>query len=571
GALPQTKKHAPREWLCDNYYLIDREGKAAFASVKRSARLVAASDGLPVIFHLASALIKSGVRIGKEEVVIFLSGVQREYLLSNGELFALHDMLTAAVVSAIADECFAIASVEGGSSEVMSSCVGTLRVMSGADMSECFEELSASETYLRRDPAGVYPDMSKETKEYYRECVAEGARREGVSEAEFAKAALESAERATGGKREKHIGLYIVPKRTKSCGRIFTAVYYAAPLIIAAALWLLARNAVLTFILPAPLWCLWYAVQENIAGAFVKRRFVCSLDPEKTDASRRTTVAISCLLTSPEQVKKLAKSLLQVKLSGSGIRCGLVAALKESMTAVRPEDSHILAVAEKEIAKLNDEFGGGFFAVVRKRSYSPGERKYLGRERKRGAINEFIRYINTGVSDYASLTGDLKGVVGSEYLLTLDADTSLSINAAAELTAVLEHPLNKAVVVDNAVISGYGIAVPRLTTDIESSSRSLFSRIFAGSGGLHSYGGAGGDLYMNLFDDGLFTGKGLIDVKAFSAVVDGAFPDNRVLSHDIIEGGVLHACAVSETELSDSFPTTVKAWLIRASRWMRGD
>ena len=570
GALPPAKEHAPREWLCDNYYLIDREGKATALSLKRRAKVTAAHDGLPVVFHLASSLIEAAGKVGKEEIEIYLSGVQREYLLSNAELFLFRDMLTAAVVSAIAKECNAIASAEGGSAELMSCCVGTLRVMSGADMSECFEKLSASEVYLRRDPAGVYSDMSEETKEYYRECVAEGARREGVGEAEFAKAALEKAERATGGKREKHIGLYIVPEKSAVCGRIFTAVYYSAPLIIAAAAWLLTGNAVFTLMLPVPLWCLWYAVQENVAGAFVKRRFVCSLDPEKIDVTR-ITIAISCLLTSPEQVKRLAKSLLQVKLSGRGVRCGLVADLKESVTAVRPEDSHILAVAEKEIAKLNDEFGGGFFAVVRKRSYSSGERKYMGRERKRGAINEFVRYINTGVSDYASLTGDLKGVVGSEYLLTLDADTSLSINAAAELTAVLEHPMNKAVVVDNAVKYGYGIAVPKLTTDIESSSRSLFSRIFAGSGGLHSYGGAGGDLYMDLFGDGLFTGKGLIDVKAFNAVIDGAFPDNRVLSHDIIEGGILRACVVSETELSDSFPTTVKAWLIRASRWIRGD
>ena len=571
GSLPATKNHVPREWLCDNFYLIDREGKAALAGLKSRVRLPAAPDGLPVIYHISARLLSASGKVGQDETEEFLCGVQKNYLLSDSELKAFRDMLTAAVIARIAEECASLASSEGGSAEAMSDCIGTLRIMSGADMSECFEKISVSEALLKRDPAGVYADMSEDTKAYYRSCVAEGAAREGIGEAEFAAKALEKAENASGSLRDKHIGRYILPEKKRAAGRAFIAFYYSAPFIIASAVWLLTKNVLFAAMLPIPLWGLWYAVQENIASAFVKRRFVCSLDPGKLPESVRTTVAISCLITSPEQIKKLAKNLLQARLSGGGTHCGLLADFKESDTVTRPEDSHLLSVLEKEIRKLNDEFGGGFFAVVRKRVFSSGERKYMGRERKRGAITEFIRYVNTGVSDYASLTGDLNGVVGCDYLLTLDADTSLSINAAAELTAILEHPLNKAVVVDNVVSEGFGIAVPKLTTDIESSSRSAFSRIFAGSGGLHSYGASSGDLYMDLFGDGLFTGKGLIDVKAFAAVVDGAFPENRVLSHDIVEGGLLRACAVSATELSDSFPTTVKSWMMRQSRWIRGD
>ena len=571
GSLPATKNGGAREWLCDNYYLVDREGKAAAAGLKNAGLLPVGTDGLPVVYDIAVSLLRTAGKVGCDETETFLSGVQKRYLLSNAELSAFHDMLSAAVIGEIAAECAAIASSDGGSAELISGCVGTLRVMSGADMSECVERLSVSDALLKRDPAGVYADMSDDTKKYYRACVALGARREGISEAEFAERALEKAEAASGGKREKHVGLYVLPKRGNFGAKAYVALYFAAPFALFALLALLTKNATVAAFLTVPLWALWCAVQDNIASSFVKRRFVCSLDPNKLPRDVRTTVAVSCLITSADQIKKLAKNLLQVWLSGAVSRCGLLADFKESATATRPEDAHLLSVLENEIRKLNDEFGGGFFAAVRKRAFSAGEGKYMGRERKRGAITEFVRYINTGVCDYASLTGDLKGVVGSDYLLTLDADTALSINAAAELTAVLEHPLNKAVVVDNRVVNGFGIAVPRLTTDIESSSRSLFSRVFAGTGGLHSYGGAGADLYRDLFGDGLFTGKGLIDVKAFYAVVDGAFPNNRVLSHDIIEGGALRACTVSGTELSDGFPTTVKSWLTRQSRWIRGD
>ena len=571
GMLPGTGNGAAREWLCDNYYLIDREAKAAVAGLEIKESLPAAENGLPVIYNVAASLLKTAGKVGREEAEAYLSGVQEHYLLSNAELSVFRDMLSAAVVERISNECDGISSESGGSGEVMSGCVGTLRVMSGADMSECVERLSVTEKLLSRDPAGVYADMSDETKNYYRACVAAGARREGITEAEFAEKALTKARSSGGSGREKHVGFYVVPQHGAAAAKAFIAAYYAAPPVIAAALAMLTGSAAVAAVLPFALWALWYALQENVATALLKERFVCSLDPKKISRDTRATIAVSCLVTSTDQVKKLAKSLVGARLSGGAERCGLLADLKESSVAARPEDAHVLAVVEKEIRKLNDEFGGGFFAVVRKRRFSPGEGKYMGRERKRGAITDFIRYINTGECDYLLLTGDLKGVIGSDYLLALDSDTSLSINAAAELVAVLEHPLNKAVVVDNRVVKGYGIAVPKLTTDIQSSSRSLFSRIFAGAGGLHSYGGSGADLYRDLFGGGLFAGKGLIDVKAFSAVIDGAFPPERILSHDVIEGGALRACTVSRTEFSEGFPTTVRSWMSRQSRWIRGD
>ena len=571
AALPPSKNAAAREWLCDNYYMIDREGRTAAAGLKSKQRLPASPDKMPIVYCIARALLTEVGAVDAEKLEAFLSGVQEGYTLSNTELSVFKDMLTAAVVDALAKECESIESESGGDAGKMSRLIGTLRVMSGADMSLCIERLSVSEALLTRDPSGVYPDMSEETKRYYRYCVELGARRDGISEAEFAERALKSAENAGGTRFDKHIGKYIIPEHKKSVGKLFPAFYYSAPLVLFALIAVLTGNVMLSALTAVPLWSLWYAVQENIASAVVKRRFVCSLDPAKLSPDTCATVAISCLITSSDQIKKLAKNLTQVRLSGRVERCGLLADFKESDTLSKPEDAHLLSVLEKEIRKLNDEFGGGFFALVRKRSFSASEGKYMGRERKRGAINELIRYMNTGECDFASITGDLRGVVGSDYLLALDADTTLSINAAAELTAVLEHPMNKAVVEGGAVVRGYGIAVPRLTNDIESSSRSLFSRVFAGAGGLHSYGGAGADLYRDVFGDGLFTGKGLIDVKAFSAVLDGALPDNRVLSHDIIEGCVLRACSVSETELSDSFPTTVKAWLVRQGRWIRGD
>ena len=194
GTLPATKTSAAREWLCDNFYLIDSEAKSAVAGMNRKEKLPAAIDGFPVVYHLARSLISEAGKAGRDAAEAFLTGLQEHYTLSNEELCFFRDMLIAAIVEAIAAECSKIVTADGGSGESMSEWIGTLRNLSGADMTECVERLSVVESLLMRDPAGVYPDMSDATKEYYRACVARGARREGVSEAQFAENALKKAE-----------------------------------------------------------------------------------------------------------------------------------------------------------------------------------------------------------------------------------------------------------------------------------------------------------------------------------------------------------------------------------------
>lgn len=65
--------------------------------------------------------------------------------------------------------------------------------------------------------------------------------------------------------------------------------------------------------------------------------------------------------------------------------------------------------------------------------------------------------------------------------------------------------------------------------------------------------------------------KGLIDIDAFHAVVGRRFPENRVLSHDIVEGAYLRVGLLSDVELTDGMPTNALSWFTRLHRWIRGD
>ncbi|MDR3209553.1 MAG: hypothetical protein LBT36_02880, partial [Oscillospiraceae bacterium] len=169
--------------------------------------------------------------------------------------------------------------------------------------------------------------------------------------------------------------------------------------------------------------------------------------------------------------------------------------------------------------------------------------------------------------------GDGARLRGVRYVLTLDADTRLCAGSARELIGAMLHPSARAVVdpVRRAVTRGYGILQPRVSTELGAATRSEFARAFSGDGGLDPYGGAPGDLYSALTGCGSFIGKGIFDVDAYLACLGGRFPENAVLSHDLLEGAYLRCGFAGDVELTDGAPASPDAHYARLHRWTRGD
>lgn len=69
-----------------------------------------------------------------------------------------------------------------------------------------------------------------------------------------------------------------------------------------------------------------------------------------------------------------------------------------------------------------------------------------------------------------------------KYIITLDSDTSLSLETGLQLIGAMSHILNKPVLDKNKniVIDGYGIMQPRIGTNLKVSRKSLFTKIYAG-------------------------------------------------------------------------------------------
>ena len=106
------------------------------------------------------------------------------------------------------------------------------------------------------------------------------------------------------------------------------------------------------------------------------------------------------------------------------------------------------------------------------------------------------------------------------YCITLDTDTLLPRDAAKSLIGIIAHPLQPAArstPQPGRVTEGYAILQPRVSVTMASAAGSLFARLYAGHTGVDPYTTAVSDTYQDLFDEGIFTGKGLYDVDAFVA------------------------------------------------------
>ena len=160
-----------------------------------------------------------------------------------------------------------------------------------------------------------------------------------------------------------------------------------------------------------------------------------------------------------------------------------------------------------------------------------------------------------------------------KYIITLDADTDLILNSALELVGAMAHILNKPVIDEEkrVVIEGYGIMQPRVGINLDISYKTLFTKIFAGDGGIDSYTNAISDIYQDNFEEGIFTGKGIYDLQVFSKILKDTIPENTVLSHDLLEGCYLRCGLVSDIMLMDGYPTKYTSFMNRLSRWIRGD
>jgi cellobiose phosphorylase len=89
--------------------------------------------------------------------------------------------------------------------------------------------------------------------------------------------------------------------------------------------------------------------------------------------------------------------------------------------------------------------------------------------------------------------------------------------------------------------------------------------------GIDPYTRVVSDVYQDLFGEGSYIGKGIYDVDAFDQVLKDRFPENLILSHDLIEGCYVRSGLISDVQLYEAYPSRYSEDVSRRLRWIRGD
>ncbi len=506
----------------------------------------------------------------------------------------------------------------------ISNSIASLRLLSATDWREFVESMSGVERKLREDPLGVYGRMDFQTRDRYRHVVEKIARHSAMTECDVARKAVQLAQHALSTRSAQdadpalacpvaadHVGYYLVgdglavleraaqvqlgtPVSLQRWARTVPVPLYLGAIALltlasSTALlqagrgqglgtwqWLLAvAGALLASSQLAVTLVNWVATQMVTPHALPRMDFSTGIA-----ADARTLVVVPTMLGSQAGVQALVEALEVRFLANQDryLHFGLLTDWADAPTEHCDDDAELLTLAGDGIASLNRKYPGAgqdiFFLFHRARQWNPQERVWMGYERKRGklgALNALLR--NKPGADFLQVVGNTELLQQVRFVITLDTDTQLQRDTARQFAATMAHPLNRPQLdpISRCVTAGYGILQPRMAVSLQSTNRSRYARLLGSEAGVDPYTRAVSDVYQDLFHEGSFIGKGIYDVDAFEAALQGRFPENRILSHDLLEGCYARSGLLSDVQLYDDYPARYDADVKRRSRWVRGD
>jgi hypothetical protein len=509
----------------------------------------------------------------------------------------------------------------------------SLHTIGKLNWKEFLESENIVERILRHDPAGIYQQMDFASRGHYLRAIEDFALKSLHSEEEIARKAIEHARQndrtqmllspSSIDDREEdacdslrsHVGYYLLGKGQKSFEKLIgyqpdwkkriartvsakAFSYYLGAIIL---LWAFAITSA------SVLGSMWGASQNIgsiaylsllgsmavvaahfsisivnwISTLIVPPRPMMRLDFSKGIPNKyRTLVAVPTMLTDEQSIRKLA-SQLEIRYSANkddNLLFALLTDFPDANQESMPKDNLLLAVAHEEIQRLNalhcQNGPSCFYLLHRTRKWNPQEGVWMGEERKRGKLTDLNRFLLSGDGGrFSTIEGDLSRLASVRYVISLDTDTHLPRDAARKLVGCMAHPLNRPRIDPRThrVIEGYAMLQPQVGVMLSDAHRSIFSRLLAGDAGIDPYIRQSSSLYHDLFAESSYIGKGIYDVEAFDAAMQGRFPNNRILSHDLIESCFATCGFVSDVELYEGVPFRLLGDMNRRHRWVRGD
>ena len=501
----------------------------------------------------------------------------------------------------------------------ISNSIESLRHLEGVDWRDFVESMSVVNQILQMDPTATYCKMDFGTRDRYRHVVERLARISKRSEQEVTECAIELAQTKTDSiaiddrghpdfARYCHVGFYLsgegLAQLKKALGIRFSfwqmfhcflsqrslLTYLGCIFLITSGLVyavLFKANLSDTLLWAAGIALALYGSQLAVglvnlgATLLVKPYSLPRMDFAKGIPQEwRTLVVIPAMLGSVSGIKSLVEDL-EVRFLGNRDRhlhFMLLTDFNDAPAESMPDDDALLTLAVEQIAALNvryaPEDSDVFFLCHRPRQWNASEYTWMGKERKRGKLMDLNALLRGNTQTAFSLIEGRVDVLSQiKYVITLDTDTMLPRESAQQFIGTMVHPLNRPLfdASTRRVVEGYGLLQPRVAEVLPLLGPTRYVRLWRGEFGIDPYTRTVSDVYQDIFHEGSFIGKGIYDVDLFQQVLENRFPENRILSHDLLEGCYLRSGFLSDVALYEKSPSSYLADVTRRVRWIRGD
>lgn len=493
--------------------------------------------------------------------------------------------------------------------------ITSLRCLAFNDWAKFVAEQSLVEQTLSSDPAGIYAGMDFATRNRYRHAVEAIAKRSRCTEYQVAHRAIQLAQTEATDRshnrttRTMHVGYFLVDRGRSALERLvcmrFTfsvvvekfrrsfplTIYLSSVFVLSTIAMMAMMNSsqwsdlpiLLKFLVAIPI--LMSAMQLGIGLTNWLTSVLISPQPLPRMDFRQgipkehcTLVVVPTMLSSSEGIAR-AVELLEIRFLANrdeNLHFALLTDLEDADQEILPRDGELVQRAIEGIELLNRKYGSEqseiFYLFHRNRRWNAQESVWMGYERKRGKLADLNATLRGASNRFGAVVGSLAILRSVQYVITLDADTQLPRDAARQLVGAMAHTLNRPVFSGETghVVDGYTILQPRVGVSLTCAQRSWFVKLFGGDVGVDPYTRVVSDLYQDLFGEGSFIGKGIYDVDSFEKSCNN-FPENAILSHDLLESCFCRSALLTDVILYEDFPASFSADSGRRHRWMRGD
>lgn len=605
-------------------------GVALIENLSRSSqRIVADRNDFNLANVWADRMIEAAVVAPKKLIIVIADMVRSEPKMSTAFITELARRLQGAALALplswieqyLMDEGLSIEQLvheenkhQAANQVTISNSITGLKHLSDVNWRDFVEKLSVVEKILQKDPIEIYDKMDFDTRDRYRHVVERLSRRCLHTEAEVAESAIQLAKTSQtnpDNTRHAHVGFYLIGKGRsqleKALGvrrtfwKIVCQLSYKGALPIYLGSFILITGG-LTYALifkasqsgtsPTWLWILGIVIAVcssqlglsliNLAATLlVKPEPLPRMDFTKgLPSTYRTLVVVPAMLANSAQIESLVEAL-EVRFLGNRdphMHFALLTDFNDAQSEHIPEDEALLNCASALISALNKQYSSEdtdiFFLFHRRRQWNEREHVWMGKERKRGKLTDLNNLLKENIqTNFLLIVGRLHHLTEVKYIITLDSDTQLPRESARQFVGTMAHPLNRPRLDEKKrlVVEGHAILQPRIAEALHTTGLSRYARLCGHEFGIDPYTRVVSDVYQDVFDEGSFIGKGIYDIDVFQEVLGRRFPDNQILSHDLLEGCYLRSGLLSDVPLYEKSPCSYLVDSKRRIRWIRGD